>query len=406
MSANKIIPVVIAGGALYYYDQNVNPIISRSFHQAPEKKTQATSTVEQVKQETKQIGKSFENQYNRLENKTNELYQKIPSFNVNGTKEQAKKEFDDKKTELTNNDNIFKQGIASYFDWVNSIGGSARYEANLKSQKDTKAKTWFTWASKQADDSLETFDLDKAKTINEYKKTKLSLDELVKEYQNKHLTKEQQENLDKARKSFNQSLTHLQNYGSDLVDSINDSLNQTTNSWWKWGNKKGDELSDNYDAQKQKAIKQYESSKKKFDELSLKIGNKSKAEKDDYLKDAQKDLNKCLTNLQRFGNDVVDETNAKFQEQKTSWSNWTSKQQDKASDIYEDEKQRALKKYEKASKKFSELSRQIEESNPLATKKERDDQLKAAQEDLNESFTNLKKFGNDWANQVLDKINK
>ncbi|CAH6719422.1 hypothetical protein CLIB1444_02S08218 [[Candida] jaroonii] len=413
MASRKILPIGAAAGLLYYYDQNVNPIISSNFQQLkketppPEtigKKVSAKSEElkksfndnkkdleNKVQAESKGISNSIEKQYNKLESKTSELYNKLSFNDVSKEAENLKKDVKNEYYEKTGqNKSLVRSTVAGYIDYINEFGDYllGRSPTPVLTNKQ-KQQSWFAWGASVTDDAIENFDFDRAKSVNDYKESNQRLTQLTREFQNKHLTREQQKLLDDAQKDVNNSLDQLSKYGREFVDNTTKAIEDSKKSWFNWGSAKRDELSDQYNKQKDLAIKKYEESKKKMDELAAKTF-KTDDEKKEYLKQAENDLNNAMTQLSKFGSNLSAEINERLQKSKKSWWNWSSKKSDELSQSWEQGKDSANEQYEIAKKKYDDLVYQIKQG--LVPEKEKEEHLKKAQSDLNSAWNNLKKI--------------
>lgn len=212
-----------------------------------------------------------------------------------------------------------------------------------------------------------------------------------------------------VRSSVGSYFDYVNDLGDWLLGKSKDEVlpaeQQPGNQWFSWsGNQHQKRIKNAAEDEKEKALSQYESAKQNLDQLTKSIQEynpfKSKQEEEDFLKSAKEDFNNSLKNLSAYGSEVVDQANKNLEASKQKWFNWGSKKQDQLNEDIEKQKSYASKQYELAKRKYNHLMEQIQSSHPFQSKKEEDDHLKAAQEDLNRSLTNLKKYGQDMVDQI------
>lgn len=307
----KVLPTVAVAGGLYYYDQNVNPIISRNFmpKEFPEPSGTATPPAFQIQKgpevSKSGISKELEQKYNQLESKTSELTNKFTS-SFNDKKEDIKKELP------TEDKNVVRSSMKSYYDSVNDLGDWLLGKS--KSEPEKEADKWFNWGKKQEKEVKSTFETEKEKALNQYESAKSNLDELtnsIKEYNPFKSQKEEEDFLKSAQTDFNNSLKNLTSYGSELVDQANKNLEDSKNKWFNWGSKQQDKINEDIEKQKSFATQQYELAKRKYNHLVEQIQTshpfQTKKEEEDHLKKAQDDMTNAMTNLKKFGEGVVEQ---------------------------------------------------------------------------------------------------
>lgn len=326
MSSKKILSgLVIAGGGLYYYDQNVDPIVSRVL--IPEKVPQPSYTAtppvmkdELKKQEPAGIRKELEDKYNQIESKTSELSSRLTSSfqsgsgsgSGSGSAHPAADRFNSGGTIPKPGEGFsLRLAVANYFDYINSVGeslmGKKTSEVPNTEEVKSNANSWFNWGTQKAKDVGEE---EKSAALKQYEAAKSKLDDLTKQIKEKSPFQSQQEEQDylkSAQDDFNKAFSNLKKYGSEVVEQANATVESTKSSWFSWGKEQKQDLEE----QKSFAIKQYEAAQAKFDSLTQQIKDnspfKSKQEEEDHLKAAQDDLNKAFSNLGSYGRDTIDQ---------------------------------------------------------------------------------------------------
>lgn len=334
----KVLPFIIAGGALYYYDQNVDPIISRNFQKSvPEKVTPQRvntpifqkSDVQAAKEDTKsvasQISKDVEDKYNQLESKTSELANKWSS-KLGDKKDEVSKELDSQVNKAQNtwsNTKILpeekssvRSGVAGYLDYINHLGnvisGKAKEtETEISRQKPSYQNSWFSWGTGHKESLEQAYDVNKARAIKKYELAKQQLDDTVKEWsKSERKTPDVEYRLTDAQKNFDSSMKNLKSYGQEVIDQVNKDFEASKNSWFKWGLKQQDKLEAEYEKNKSKASQHYEEARKKFDDLTkqIQVSNpfKSQKEANDHLEAARNDLSKSYEDLKLYGSSFIE----------------------------------------------------------------------------------------------------
>ncbi|EGV61688.1 hypothetical protein PSN45_000372 [Yamadazyma tenuis] len=315
----KAIPFIVAAGALYYYDQNVDPIISRNFHRSVPaksasnpievfKKSEPEKATDSVKAATSQFSKDIESKYNQFESKTSELANRLSSTFVEKKDDVSRYVNEPKFTERPAG--FFQSKVAAYLDAVNAAGDklsgkSKSVEAKAQQQK----ASWFTFGSNQQEKLQQTYDVERARAAKQYELAKAKLDELKNSF-DKQKSPDVARQLEAAQKDFNSSLNNLKAYGRDFIDQTNKDLESAKNSWWKWGQSKSDQLQKEYDSNKAAANSKYEAAKKRLDDLTRQVQSsnpfKTKQEELDHLQAAKDDLSSSYDNLKKFGSSLID----------------------------------------------------------------------------------------------------
>ncbi|ABN68529.2 predicted protein [Scheffersomyces stipitis CBS 6054] len=286
MSSSKYIlaATAIAGG-VYYYDQNVQPIFPRpnQIHQELERvEHKAAESASNLQQKlTSKIDKGKTD----LSKKTSELSDTLkdtklyPAPSATDTKEAASIVDDIKKTVSSGGDVVadlaasvkeeksrVTRTVHGYIDFINSLGKSEKSAVEkLATEAEATANSWFDWFGKREKDV------------------------------------------------------------ENVLTSASKEAEKTTNEWFSWGSKKSDEISSTYEdsksklnsrfsQEKKRAIDTFENARAQYEQA---IEKASKGVDPAYQKAAQKakeDLNKSVSELKAYGDDVYTEYSSKIKD--------------------------------------------------------------------------------------------
>lgn len=326
----KVLPVAIVGAGLYYYDQNVDPIISRNFNKSIPNKAETPAAVKadykrakaSVKENTdsftSQVSKEVEQKYNQLESKTSELTSKLGD-KLTDTKEQVQSSWNNldlrPDTPFVKSGNPVRDGVATYIEKVNSYGNKlagkteeVKYEAKTQDYQNG----WFNFGSSSNKKDLEkAYDVNKARALKQYEIAKNRLDEYKERFKDMStMSPEEKQFYHDAQKDFDNSLYKMKSYGEDVIEDLNKSMEEAKNSWFSWAGRKQDKLQREYDQQKAEANRQYEAAKKHLDDLTTQIQKsnpfKTKSEQDQHLEAAKDNLNKSYQHLKQYGSGLIE----------------------------------------------------------------------------------------------------
>ncbi|CUM65561.1 uncharacterized protein PRCAT00003207001 [Priceomyces carsonii] len=314
MSATKYFlgTAAILGG-VYFYDQNVQPIIPRK---------------QQVQHDLDKLNKKQTNLSNKFTLKIDETKQKVQKQppikeqikdtsvyqNLANNASDAKDKFN-KNTTPDSEKNFLVRGVDKYIDTVNDIGGGKKHSnvQSLSNEAEAQKNSWFNWFQKEDDrfqKKLDNTKDDAANKKNEWfswgsKKTDELKDksnasaDRAEEKKNEWFnwgSKKSDELQNRASDSYNSAKNEAQKQRSNLESSLESTKNQFTSS---------------YNEGKQKAIESYENAKSRLDELSANFSKSQEPDKQEKLNRAKGDFNSSLSNLKAYGDDVVDEINSK-----------------------------------------------------------------------------------------------
>lgn len=295
-TTNVLLSIAAIGGGAYWYDQNVQPLWSQRQPIAVQQQQQPLAT--QVSKESQDLAKKLSNEKKQVAAKTESTLDSIKNSNIVTTLTNSVGAQSPKTAEAVEQSKPLPTKLVHYYiDAINSFGESALAKIStsddeLRKQIEDDKKSWVSW-----------LDLSKKKTEDEVNATKdswFSWGETKKQ--------EVQTEVSKAKDSWfswgedkkselEATKNDLKDWNSKKVDEANRKLNQTS-----------DKVSASLQAEKQHAIENYEAAKKNLDSLYQKINNKlfkSEKEQQDHLKKATDDFNSSLTNLKKYGNDVV-----------------------------------------------------------------------------------------------------
>lgn len=326
----KVFAVAAIAAGLYYYDQNVDPIISRNFNRSVPDKAQTPAAIkadyqrgkaaveEQTQSFTNLVSKEAEQRYNQMESKASKLSNKIGE-KANESKDQVQATWNNldlrPETPYTKSGNPLRDGVASYLEQINSFGnkisGKAEDVENDIRKETGHQNSWFTFGTSNKKQLEKSYDVNKAKALKQYEIAKNRLDQYKEKFKDMStLSPEEKKFLQDAQKDFDNSLNQLKGYGQDVIDDLNKNLEESKKSWFSWAGRKHDKLQEEYDQQKAEANKQYEAAKKHLDDLTNRIQKsnpfKSKSEQDKHLEAAKNNLDKSYEHLKQYGSGLID----------------------------------------------------------------------------------------------------
>lgn len=429
-----LLALAATGGAVYWYDQNVLEILPRQQRIPP----QPASTGEKV-------NRNINRQVDKLDNKKNELVDRVSSFTDQQQREAQKASESTldsiKNSRLVNsisgsaNDsrrrieanvdqdkNVLYKLTDKYIDLVNDIGGSTKGQADqLKStgrsdrkRAEDKANSWFNWFGGKKDEAANTLDnnYDQAKRDAEKKKNEWFSWGSQRKEEVADRTNEEAERLKKEKNAWSA-------WGSKKADEASDKAAAEKNAWTSWGSKKADEATDKAEAEKN-AWTTWGS--KKSDEAADKANQEAerfRKEKDAWASWGSKK-----------GDEAADKFNEETERFKKEWENpdpsgksaaqqYTrgAKNSEKAfgdageplSAAFVQGKERAIGNYEAAKKNLDDLTNKANANvKSLFQKPEpsSDEKLKQAQEDFNNALHNLRSYGGDVVEQIESKFKR
>ncbi|CCE79427.1 Piso0_001489 [Millerozyma farinosa CBS 7064] len=355
----------VAGGALWWYDQNVQPIFSKK--EMPQATQDAADRVSDnvnsklgklesrsreasdnfskytSDKELKRTGESALDSLKSLKlsnlgtEKANDADRKIDEFTRDG--KSGLNKVGAKYVDLVNslgetvtgsrasvngatekNKKELQQQTGSWCDWFGSKKKDADKEVQSQwsaAKKDAEATkdSWFSWGSQkkeEADKKLESsWDRFKGLQPQEEERAKNARNGLLSRWEEGK--NEVADKVESGKESWFSKKDEVKDATQDKKDSVLDTTSQTVEDAKK-------SLTSSYNEGRERAIANYEDAKKRLDDLTARAnsGVKSLFNKpeepvtDDKLKEAQSDFNSAFKNLASYGNDVVDSVNKKI----------------------------------------------------------------------------------------------
>ena len=288
MSKKVFLGLAVVGGGLYYYDQNVEPIFFKraavSLGKPLKKVRQPSSKLEdKAKDFGSLLKKTAEEGLSDLKNKTDSVVSSIENSqtynNWSATLEDYKK---DVKVAA---DNVGEKALrnrlaAKYIDAINRIGqtedkrlkelvsATSARQQELKRELAQCESTWYPWL-------------------------------MGKQHGSKQVKNDLASKAEKEKKSWF-------NWGS-AEKAAQDAHKDVSDAAYALKN----QLSESFEAGKQKAITEYNRAKQNLDDLTNQVQAgtiqlKNRVEDDGNLKRAKSEFQSALSNLKRFGSDLVD----------------------------------------------------------------------------------------------------
>ena len=401
-----LLALAATGGAVYWYDQNVLEILPRQQRIPP----QPASTGEK-------INRNINRQVDKLDNKKNEVVDKVSSF-TNEQQREAQKASEStldsiKNSRLVNNisgnatdsrrrieanvdqdKNVLYKLTDKYIDFVNDIGGSTtnqvdELKSTAKSDKrraEDKANSWFNWFGDKKDEAANNLDnnYDQAKRDAEKKKNEWFSWGSQKKDEAADRANEEAEKLKKEKNAWSA-------WGSKKTDEAADKAAAEKNAWSSWGSKKADEATD-------KANQEAERLRKEKDAWTLWSSKKADEAADKFNEETER-LKKEWENADKSGNSTAQQYTRGAKNSERAFGDAG----DPLSASYVQGKERAIGNYEAAKKNLEDLTNKANANvKSLFQKAEpsSDERLKQAQEDFNSAFHNLRSYGADVVEQI------
>lgn len=358
MSKKLFLGLAAVGGGLYYYDQNIHPVFPRNEKveqiaskssknileinkdlQKLDTKTrefgsQLKKTVshlaEEVKQKTDSALAAIKDTevYNKWSSKVEdyskdvklaaEEVEKKPLPNKLAAKyidfvNRAGQTDEEKLKELASSTSARQQEIKedllgsrqSWSSWWSGKKNVADVKANELHNKAEKEKnSWISWGSDKKEEAKGKYEQAKADAEKE-KNSWVSWgsskkDEADRKYAQAKADAEKEKNL-------------WVNWGSAKADEADMKLRGAKKDAQATYEQQKNEWSDSFEAGKKAAVDEYNRAKKTLDDLTKQAGDKAsslygeaKADLDNHLKKAKNDLLSALTNLKKYGGNLVD----------------------------------------------------------------------------------------------------
>lgn len=367
MSKKLLAGLVVVGGGVWYYDQNIHPIFSNDDklkHQVTQAKKDATPS-EDTNRELRKLdnkARDFGSQLKQTASKSTEDVRNKADSTLDSVKDLDLYKKWSKKLDLYGDDvklaaeDIERKPLghrvaAKYIEWVNSVGqtddeklkelasSNPRRQHQIRDELNRSNQTWGEWWSgkkDKLDDKAE-----QAKKDAEQKK-----DLWFNWGQEKK--DEARDKAEQAKKDAENKKDSWLNWGQDKTDEARNKAEQAKkdaenkkDSWLNWGLDKKDEVkkdakdakkdlnltwdkqskewSESLEAGKQRALDEYYRAKKQVEDLTKKasektssaLGNDNKRPEvnpdDRYLTKAKDDLQNAFNNLSKYGGDLVDQ---------------------------------------------------------------------------------------------------
>lgn len=295
-TSNVLLSLAAIGGGAYWYDQNVQPLWSQRLPIAVQRQPQPlTSDIDKKSQE---LSKKFSKEKNELAAKTESTFDQIKNSNIVNTLTNsvgAQSPTAAEKVEPAKS--VPVKLVHSYIDAINSFGESvlsklSAGDEDLRKRIEEDKSTWVNWldgSKKKTEDK-----------VAEAKDSWFSWGNAKEAEAKKEATKAKESWLgwgEEKKSELESTKNDLKDWNSRKVNEANKQLNETS-----------DKVSASLQAEKQRAIENYEAAKKNLDSFYQKVNNKlfkSEKEQQDHLNKAKDDFNSSLTNLRKYGNDLV-----------------------------------------------------------------------------------------------------
>lgn len=358
MSKKLIIGLAAVGGGLYYYDQNIHPVFPRNekAQKVAARATEPSLTINKDLRKLDSKARDFGSQLKKTAHDSADEVKLRTDTAVNAVKDSDvyntwSKKIDNysKDVELAAEE-VDKKPLplrlaAKYIDAVNRVGqtdeeklrelasSNTGRQQELKKDLSESRQSWSSWWSGKKSEADEKAD-------ELHRKAEKKKDGWL----NWGLSKKQEANqkYEEVKSDAEKEKNSWLSWGSAKKDEANKKYEQAKadaekekNSWTNWGSAKADEAdlklkgakndlsstyeqqkkewSDSYESGKKTAVDEYHRAKKTLDDLTKQASDKAhelfgqaKVDQDNHLKKAKNDFQSALTNLRKYGGDLVD----------------------------------------------------------------------------------------------------
>lgn len=358
MSKKLFIGLAAVGGGLYYYDQNVLPIFSKDAKGRPvgiKAKPSEDVRKEFSKLDDKalefglQLKKTYKESASEIRQKTNETVDSIKELDLYN-KWSAK--LDDylkdvqRAAEEVDNKPLPNRLAAKYIDFVNDLGktedeklrelqsATSSRQQEIKDDLARSKQLWSSWWSGKKDEAADKTD-ELANRAEREKDLWLGWGRAKKNEAELKVNEGKRE-LEKEKNSWSSWALKKGDETERAARDAKADAKAEKDKWVNWGSSKADEaerrakgtqadlrsnidqqkkeFNENYEIGKRRAVDEYNRAKKQLDDLTQQAKDKAnrvlgKAQDpvtDDHLHKAKLDFQSALTNLRKYGSDLVD----------------------------------------------------------------------------------------------------
>lgn len=351
MSKKLVAGLVVVGGGLWYYDQNVHPIFSNE-DKFKQKVSNAKHQAQPSDDTTKELRK--------LDSKARDFGSQLKSTANKSTEEIRHKT--DNAIDSVKESDLYKKWLKKLDSYTDDVQRAAEEVENKPLGPRLAAKY-----------------IDFVNRLGQTEEEKLK--ELASS--NPSRQREIRAELDRSKQTWGEWWSGKKNKLDDKAEQARRDAEQTKDSWFSWGQEKKDEL----DLKAQSTKKDLQKEKDSW----LNWGQDKKDEAAKNAKDARKDLEKQKDSWLSWGQDKKDEAKKNLDQQGNEWSN-----------TFEAGKQRALDEYYRAKKNLEDLTKMAsEKANNAKNEVNPDDRyLTKAKDDFQSALGNLSKYGSDLVDQA------
>lgn len=292
MSKKLVAGLVVVGGGLWYYDQNVHPIFSNE-DKFKQKVSNAKHQAQPSDDTTKELRK--------LDSKARDFGSQLKSTANKSTEEIRHKT--DNAIDSVKESDLYKKWLKKLDSYTDDVQRAAEEVENKPLGPRLAAKY-----------------IDFVNRLGQTEEEKLK--ELASS--NPSRQREIRAELDRSKQTWGEWWSGKKNKLDDKAEQARRDAEQTKDSWLSWGQDKKDEAKKNLDQQgnewsntfeagKQRALDEYYRAKKNLEDLTKLASEKANNAKnevnpdDRYLTKAKDDFQSALGNLSKYGSDLVDQ---------------------------------------------------------------------------------------------------
>lgn len=356
MSKKFFIGLAAVGGGLWYYDQNVLPIFTRDSKGRPvgvrgkpneDLRKEFSKLDDKGREFGSQLKKTVNELVGDIRQKTDETVSQIKDLELYNKWSQKLDDYlKDVRvaTEDVDAKPLGHRWAAKYIDFVNGLGqtkddklrelasATSSRQQQIKKDLARSEQSWSSWWSGKKSEAEDTKNEFKSKAERE-KQSWFSWGRAKKE-EGKQELEDGKQRLEKEKNLWGSWANKKSDEAERSARDAKNDLKALKDSWTNWGSAKADEaernarsarndvrgnyeqlkaeLGDNYEAGKQRALEEYYRAKKNVEDLTQLAKDKAgrllnKEPTDDrHLRKAESDFLSAMTNLKKYGYDLVD----------------------------------------------------------------------------------------------------